>query len=47
MEGEADRCHAEGMDGYVSKPVTIAALEQALRQHIPDLVQKRGASAAG
>ena len=47
LEGEADRCHAEGMDGYVSKPVTIAALEQALRQHIPDLVQKRGASAVG
>lgn len=34
LEGEAERCRAEGMDGYVSKPVTIAALEQALAEQL-------------
>lgn len=51
LEGEAERCRAEGMDGYVSKPVTIAALEQALTEqmfHFPeDAKRRKGKRSAG
>ena len=30
MQGDRERCVASGMDGYVSKPIRIAELLQAL-----------------
>lgn len=30
MQGDAERCRAAGMDGYVTKPVTVAGLQSAL-----------------
>ena len=35
LDGEANRCLAEGMDGYVAKPVTISGLEAAIKKQLP------------
>jgi PAS domain S-box-containing protein len=35
MVGDRERCEAAGMDDYVSKPVTAAAIEAALQRWLP------------
>ncbi len=34
MKGEEERCRVAGMDGFVAKPVALAALQQALARHL-------------
>ena len=36
MAGDEKRCLAEGMDGYISKPVNLEKLAEALRSHLPN-----------
>jgi CheY-like chemotaxis protein/HPt (histidine-containing phosphotransfer) domain-containing protein len=45
VKGEADRCLAGGMDAYLTKPLTLARLEQTLA-HWPSLEPRNAASAA-
>jgi CheY-like chemotaxis protein len=35
MRGDRERCLAAGMDGYVSKPVTLDVLRVRLRRWVP------------
>ncbi|WP_424813647.1 PAS-domain containing protein [Roseococcus sp. YIM B11640] len=37
MKGEAERCYAAGMDGFVTKPVTLEGLSRALGRFMPGL----------
>jgi PAS domain S-box-containing protein len=36
MKGDRERCMAAGMDGYVSKPIRVQELDEALDRHIAD-----------
>jgi signal transduction histidine kinase/FixJ family two-component response regulator len=38
MKGKDGRCYAAGMDGFVTKPVSIEALARALGRWVPNLV---------
>ncbi|MCX8132630.1 MAG: PAS-domain containing protein [Roseococcus sp.] len=44
-KGEAERCYAAGMDGYLAKPVTLEALSRALGRFLPGLAE--GGAAQG
>jgi signal transduction histidine kinase/CheY-like chemotaxis protein len=44
MQGDRERCLEAGMDDYVPKPVTMAALDQALRKWLPERVSYRSRS---
>ena len=41
MQGDRERCLEAGMDDYVPKPVTMAALDEALRKWLPERVAYR------
>ena len=43
LDGEANRCLAEGMDGYVAKPVTISGLEAAIKKQLPAALKQASA----
>jgi two-component system sensor histidine kinase/response regulator len=36
MEGDRERCLAAGMDDYMSKPVSLEKLQEAIGRWIPD-----------
>jgi PAS domain S-box-containing protein len=45
MQGDRERCLAAGMDGYVSKPLSIETLDSALREQLQKTVPEPGSCA--
>ncbi|MDX2101052.1 MAG: ATP-binding protein [Alphaproteobacteria bacterium] len=41
VKGTADQCEAAGMDGYLTKPLNLDALEAAVLAALPDLAELR------
>ncbi|UPY38366.1 PAS-domain containing protein [Sediminicoccus sp. KRV36] len=37
LKGEAERCYAAGMDGFLAKPVTLDGLSRALSRFLPEV----------
>ncbi|WP_428262487.1 response regulator [Haliangium sp.] len=40
MKGDRERCLDAGMDSYISKPISLAALEQVLSRYVPTKVNR-------
>ena len=47
LKGEDARCYAAGMDGFLSKPVSLAALARTLGRWLPELAPEGMLAAAG
>ena len=47
LKGEDERCFAAGMDGFVSKPISLDALSRALGRFVPGLGEAGGPAVAG
>lgn len=46
MQGDRDKCLAAGMDGYLTKPIEVAALVTALEMWLPAKVEERHSKTA-
>lgn len=40
LDGDAEKCLASGMDDYMSKPIEILSLEELLRKHFKNRLEK-------
>ncbi|MBN9488128.1 MAG: response regulator [Alphaproteobacteria bacterium] len=45
LKGEAERCLAAGMDGYLTKPLTLERLREAVARHAIAVSEMRGSGA--